>query len=279
MKIGSVSIVTPCRNAAALIARTVESVVGQTAVRSGRLRLQYLVCDGASSDGTVEVVRGIAGAAAEIFSEPDRGMYDALAKGLRRAEGEVVAYLNAGDLYAPWALDVVADVFEQNEVSWITGYQVEHNDRGQMISALLPYRYRRRLVRTGLYGVRRVLGHHIQQESTFWRRSLLETLDLERLARCRLAGDYYLWTRFARQADLRVVQSYLGGFTYHPGQQSEAIDAYNEEARSLADQPGVADYALGVLDAFAWLAPILRGRVHHANVIRYARPLRRWIAP
>src|SRR6202011_3513933 len=96
---------------------------------------QYLVCDGASTDGTLDMVRRIAGDEAEIVSEPDRGMYDALAKGLRRATGDVVAYLNAGDLYAPTALDVVADVFEQNEVSWITGCQGEHNEQGQFISS------------------------------------------------------------------------------------------------------------------------------------------------
>jgi glycosyltransferase involved in cell wall biosynthesis len=278
VKVESVTIVTPCRNAGSLIGRTVDSIMGQSAVRSGRVRLQYLVCDGASTDGTLEVVRQIAGSAAEIVSEPDRGMYDALAKGLRRATGDVVAYLNAGDLYAPTALDVVADVFEQNDVSWITGYQVEYNEKGQFISSLLPYRYRRRLIRSGLYGVRRILTHHIQQESTFWARGLVETLDFDALARCRLAGDYYLWTCFAGQADLRVVQSYLGGFAYHPGQQSQAIDAYNREARALACRPGAADLALAAFDGAAWLLPILKGRVHHRDVIRYSLTDRRWVS-
>ena len=279
MKVESVTIVTPCRNASSLIGRTVESIVGQSAVRSGRVRLQYLVCDGASTDGTLEVVRRIAGSAAEIVSEPDRGMYDALAKGLRRATGDVVAYLNAGDLYSPAALDVVADVFEQNEVSWITGYQVECNEKGQFISSLLPYRYRSRLIRSGLYGVRRILSHHIQQESTFWARGLLASIDFAALARCRLAGDYYLWTRFAGRAELRVVQSYLGGFTYHPGQQSEAIEAYNREARELAAPPRAADYLLAALDGAAWLLPVFKGRVHHRDVIRYSRTQRLWTAP
>jgi glycosyltransferase involved in cell wall biosynthesis len=278
VKVGSVTILTPCRNAGRLIGRTVESIVGQSAVRSGRLRLQYLVCDGASTDGTLDMVRRIAGDEAEIVSEPDRGMYDALAKGLRRATGDVVAYLNAGDLYAPTALDVVADVFEQNEVSWITGCQVEHNEQGQFISSRLPYRYRRRLIRAGMYGARRILPDHIQQESTFWARALLEAVDLEALARCRLAGDYYLWTCFAQRADLRTVQSYLGGFTYHAGQQSEAIDAYNAEARALGGRPSAADFTLAALDATAWHLPLFKECVHHGNVIRYSRTRQRWMA-
>ncbi len=278
MKVGSVTIVTPCRNAGALIARTAESIVGQSAVRSGRVRLQYIVCDGASTDETVDVVRSVCGSAAQIISEPDRGMYDALAKGLERATGDVVAYLNAGDLYSPTALDVVADVFEHNEIEWITGMQVEYNEKGQFISSLLPYRYRRRLIRTGMYGARRILARHIQQESTFWARRLMDTVDFEALARCRLAGDYYLWTCFARQADLHVVQSYLGGFAYHPGQKSEGIDAYNAEARGLAERPRAADYLRAVLDAAAWLVPPLRDQVHHASVVRYSRVGGCWTA-
>jgi hypothetical protein len=161
----------------------------------------------------------------------------------------------------------------------VTGYQVEYNEKGQFISSLLPYRYRRRLIRSGLYGVRRILlSHHIQQESTFWARGLLASIDLEALSRCRLAGDYYLWTRFAERADLRVVQSYLGGFTYHPGQQSEAIDAYNREARELAARPRAADYLLAAVDGAAWLLPFFKGRVHCRDVIRYSRIQRRWTA-
>src|SRR5690349_3953356 len=98
MKISSITIVTPCRNAERYIARTVESILRQTAVQSGRVKLQYIVCDGASTDGTVEVVRKMCGSEATIISEPDRGMYDALGKGLKRATGDVVAYLNAGDI-------------------------------------------------------------------------------------------------------------------------------------------------------------------------------------
>jgi len=61
----SATIVTPCLDAERLIRPTVESIMAQTAVRSGRLRLQYLVCDGGSRDRTLDVVREVCGAAAE----------------------------------------------------------------------------------------------------------------------------------------------------------------------------------------------------------------------
>jgi glycosyltransferase involved in cell wall biosynthesis len=277
MKVDAITVITPCRNAAGLVGRTAESIMAQTAVRSGRLRLQYLVCDGASTDGTVEEVRRACGEAAEIRSEPDGGMYDALAKGMARATGQVVAYLNAGDLYCPTALDVVADVFEQNDVSWICGLQVTFNDRGQFLEAVLPYRYRAALLQAGVYG-RPLLPRFVQQESTFWRRDLHDALDLQVLARHRVAGDYYLWTRFAGRARLRLVQSYLGGFSYHPGQQSEDRDGYLREVGTFTRRPRLGDRLLAAWDALAWRSEWLRRRVHHADVIQYSPEKGAWTA-
>jgi glycosyltransferase involved in cell wall biosynthesis len=275
MKVERITIVTPCFNAERFIARTAESIMAQTAVRSGRLALQYLVCDGASTDGTLEEIRRVCGAAAEILSERDHGMYDALAKGLARATGDVVAYLNAGDLYCPTALDVVADVFERNEVSWICGLQVTFNEAGQFLEGVLPYRYRPSLIQAGMYG-RPLLPRFIQQESTFWRRELHATLDLAELARWKLAGDYYLWTRFASTSRPRLVQSYLGGFAYHAGQQSEDRESYLREVRSFTRSPGVADRLLALWDAVAWRSGWLRSRVHHAEAIRYSSKRGAW---
>jgi hypothetical protein len=229
------TVVTPCFQAEAAIGPTVESILAQSALRSGRVRLQYLVCDGGSTDRTVERVRQVAGAAATVLSEPDRGMYDALAKGLRRAEGDVVSYLNAGDLYHPAAFDVVADLFETGRVRWLTGLNVNCNRRHQVIRTLLPWGYRREHVRRGVYGL--AVPEMIQQESTFWERALHRTVDFERLASCRLAGDFYLWWCFASAAELDVVDSHLGSFTQHPGQQSTDLEGYRREMRALADRP------------------------------------------
>jgi glycosyltransferase involved in cell wall biosynthesis len=77
-----ISIITPCRNAARFIGETVESVIGQTALFSGRAELEYIVCDGNSSDGTPDIVRSYGNKSIKIVSEPDAGMYDALSKGL-----------------------------------------------------------------------------------------------------------------------------------------------------------------------------------------------------
>lgn len=250
-----VTVVTPCRNAEALVARTASSIAAQTAVAAGRVVLEYLVMDGASTDRTVEIVRSICPAAV-VRSEPDRGMYDALAKGLRAATGDVVAYLNAGDAYSPTAFDVVADLFERPEVRWLTGLNVSCNERGEVVGALLPPPYRRAFLRKGAYDG--VTLPYVQQESTFWRRSLQAGIDLDELATYRLAGDAWLWSRFALEAELCVVESYLGAFTYHPGQQSERMDEYRREIARFASPLTVGERLLAWADRYAWLLPAVR---------------------
>lgn len=273
MPIASATIVTPCRDAVTRIAATAESVLGQTAVQSGRLRLQYLVCDGGSRDGTVELARRICGDRAEVRSEADAGMYHALAKGLGAATGDVVAYLNAGDVYHPAALDVVADVLEGTGARWLTGMRVTCNEKLQVTEALLPYRYRRSLLQRGLYG--RVLPF-LQQESTFWRRELLAAVDLDRLARLRLAGDFYLWRCFAGEAEPTIVEAYLGGFTVHRGQQSEQRGAYLAELESLRAPDHLGHRLLAWLEGRLWSLPAPWKKRLNPRLLRYDHAEGRW---
>ena len=89
-----ISIITICYNAASTITRTLRSVSGQTYPN-----IQYLIIDGASKDNTLELVRKLA-PEAEVYSERDKGIYDAMNKGLDRATGDYVWYVNAGDALA-----------------------------------------------------------------------------------------------------------------------------------------------------------------------------------
>lgn len=263
------TVVTPCRNAGPWIARTIRSVVDQTAVRSGRVALQYLVMDGGSSDGTVEVARREAAGAADVHSAPDRGMYDALAKGLRLARGEVVCYLNAGDLFSPTAFEVVADLFARPGVDWLTGMNVACNEQGAVVSVTVPPPFDRALLRKGAHDGR-VLPH-VQQESTFWRRSLLAGVSLEELASYDLAGDAWLWTRLAREAELVVVEAYLGGFTFHRGQRSERREEYAREVARFQARLAGGERLRAWLLQRAWLLPSpWKKRLRPGRFLRYS---------
>ena len=99
-----ITIITVCYNAEQTIPRTLRSIQAQT-----YSNIEYLVIDGASKDGTLELVQKLA-PRANVFSEPDKGIYDAMNKGLKHATGEYIWYVNAGDaLPSPstWKISLV----------------------------------------------------------------------------------------------------------------------------------------------------------------------------
>lgn len=232
-------------------------ILTQDAVVTGRVELDYVVMDGASTDGSVGVARDVAADAmgnVRVISEPDSGMYDALAKGFAVTSGDIRCYLNAGDLWLPWALDVVADVFEQRQdLSWICGYYGRFNVAGQLTDATLPFRFRRRLILAGLYD-----GLHlplVQQETTFWRDELMRLVDYQQLAELAVAGDFFLWRSFAVKYRLTVIGAVLGGWRVHPGHLGADLERYRREMRSLAPPPTMTDRVSAALERRAWALP------------------------
>ncbi len=115
-----VSVITVVRNAKAVIAQTIESVLSQPCGS-----LEYIVIDGGSSDGTVDVVRNYRDRLAYFISEPDKGIYDAMNKGLEQAHGEGHLFLNAGDHFVGTVLTdgltipSHVPVFKKNAFGWL----------------------------------------------------------------------------------------------------------------------------------------------------------------
>lgn len=225
--------------------------------------------DGGSTDETLAILEDLDGIGMTVRSSPDRGLYDAVAKGFGAAGGDLVAYLNCGDFYHPAAFDVVLDVMEQHRgIDWLTGMVVEYNERSHVVDAWTPPAFCRRLFDCGLYGTRL---EPVQQESTFWSAALLDEVDLDVLASCRLAGDFYLWKQFAARNQLYVVHSYLGGFRKHVGQLSSGLDDYRNELRRLAARrPGGFDYLLGCQAKIGKYMPLLvKKRLSGGRLLSY----------
>jgi glycosyltransferase involved in cell wall biosynthesis len=234
----------PARNAGAKLLRTLDSVLSQTSVLTGRDEVDCLILDGASNDDSLAPVEALRDPRVTILSEPDSGMYDALAKGLGRAGGDVTCYLPAGETYDPHAFSVVSEVFaEFPEIHWLTGQAVLRNAARQIVNTRLPHPYSRRFIDCGMYGTRL---YGIEQESTFWRSNLNALVDLDRLRGCELAGDYFLWKSMARRcaAALRprfaqVLQSDVPSSPYPDGLSPSARPAPHD--RSVpADAPRAA---------------------------------------
>src|ERR1700709_2771533 len=89
-----ISVVTACYNSEATISFTVESFL-----RQDHPEKEMLVIDGGSSDATLKIVESFGSSAIRIFSEPDKGVYDAMNKGFRLFEGDVVGFLNSDDTF------------------------------------------------------------------------------------------------------------------------------------------------------------------------------------
>ena len=272
-----ITIITPCLNAEKRIAETIESIIGQSAIISGRAELEFIICDGSSTDNTIDIVKSYSmdNSSIKIFSEPDTGMYDALAKGLKQTTGDIVAYLNAGDFYNRCAFDVVLDLFEQKQIRWLTGYSVYYNDKSYVLNVKLPFKYRRSFFASGLYGTKLIF---VQQESTFWDAALNQCINFDRLAEFKYAGDYYLWSRFVKECDLKIVEAYLGGFRIEKGQLSENRFAYLQEMRSLVAKPSLYQHLLATFDRVMWYAPVeIKKRFNKDGLFRYDHDLREWV--
>lgn len=106
-----ISVVTVCFNSSKTIADTIHSVASQN--QSG---VEYIVVDGASTDETLDIINRHRNHINRIISEPDRGIYDAMNKGLRLATGDVIGFLNADDVYANEnVLRKICDIMDNNK--------------------------------------------------------------------------------------------------------------------------------------------------------------------
>ncbi len=226
MSLPKLSIVTTSFNQAAYLERTIQSVLGQ-----GYPDLEYIIIDGGSTDGSQEIIRKYEKHLAYWTSEKDSGMYDGIRKGFERSTGEIMAWINSDDIYHAGAFFVVGEIFSRlPEVHWIQGIPSVIDEEGRIV---LVKNFRKWSKYHYLLGDK----DHIQQESTFWRRSLWEKAGGRLDTSLKLAGDYELWMRFFRHAKLHGVRTVLGAFRMRSKNQLslDRLDEYNREVAAVLD--------------------------------------------
>lgn len=224
-----ISVVTPSLNQGAYLEQTILSVLSQ-----GYPNLEYILMDGGSTDESLGIIRRYAPSLAHWESNPDGGQYDAVQRGLIRSHGEVMAYLNSDDLYLPWTLRVVGEIFAAfPHVEWLTTSCISAapSDGRFPIVSIRYNRSRRRFLETR--GRLLKSRNFIQQEATFWRRGLWERSGGRMDTRLKYAGDFELWARFFEHASLVTVNIPLALFRFHRRQKTSDLKDYLREAESV----------------------------------------------
>ena len=230
-----VSAVTPSFNQSAYLEQAIRSVLEQDYPD-----VEYMVMDGASTDGSVDIIRKYSSRLAYWASEKDSGQADAINKGMRRARGEIVAWLNSDDYYLPGAIKSAVTALESNpQAVMVYGNMLAVDQTGQTINQL---RYRQLTLEDLLCF--QIVG----QPAVFMRRAAFEKaggLDLN----FHFMLDHQLWIKLAAQGSMVHVNQTWSAARYHPLAKNRLKAAeFGREAFRILDW----------VENQADLAPILR---------------------
>lgn len=218
-----VSIITPSYNQAAFLEQTIQSVLGQDYPD-----LEYIIVDGGSTDGSVEIIRRYADRLAWWVSEKDRGSADGINKGLRRASGEIIAWLNSDDVYLPGAVaGAVSGLLANPDAGMVFSDVASIDAAGRRFN----------LMRYGDWGLTDLIQFRIiGQSGVFMRRSVLEAagyLDES----FHFLFDHHLWLRIGLQAGIKYIPGACwAAARYHPGAKNVAqAAAFGAEAYRILE--------------------------------------------
>lgn len=258
-----ISIVTPNYNQAKYLEETILSVLNQ-----GYPNLEYIIIDGGSTDGSVEIIKKYEDRLSYWESTPDKGMYDAIQKGFTRCTGEIMAWINSDDMYQPKSFFTVAEIFGKFErVNWLLGFPSVYDAQGRIVECPHTMRqWSKYDVYTGQY-------RWIQQESVFWRRSLWEKSGSKIDISLKYAGDFELWNRFFRFDQLYVTTAILSGFRMRDDMQLSVSqkDAYDGEIQSILSKNVYSEGEQTILDKYkkylSWMLFLSRFKIFNSKIL------------
>jgi glycosyltransferase involved in cell wall biosynthesis len=222
-----ISVVTPSFNQGRYLEAAIRSVLEQDYPN-----VEYLLMDGGSTDGSVDIIRAYAHRLAYWVSEPDGGQSAAIANGFGRATGDVLAWLNSDDIYLPGALSLVASEFDRSpSVDFVYGGRLIIDEHGQTIRSYDPP--------TLLHKYYFAFGQWIPQECAFWRRTLYDRVGgLDRTMGFSL--DFSLFTRMWSQGRFRKLDAQLGALRSHAETKSRLLsDVMWREGAAIKEASGI----------------------------------------
>ncbi|MRS02662.1 glycosyltransferase, partial [bacterium] len=213
-------IVTPSYNQAHFLEQTMRSVLDQDYPN-----LEYMVVDGGSTDGSVDLIQKYSKRIKWWVSEKDNGQAEAINKGFARASGEIIAWINSDDYYLPGAISgAIKALSEHPEVGMVFG-NVRVVDETEKVLNQLAY---------GDWGLSDLMSFRIiGQPAVFMRRAVLEKaghLDQS----YHLLLDHHLWIRMAKEGGMQYVPSLWASAHYHQDCKNLAMaSSFGTEARRI----------------------------------------------
>lgn len=244
-----VTIITPSFNQAPYLEETIQSVLNQTYPN-----IEYIIMDGGSTDGSVEIIKRHQKKLTQWVSEKDRGQTDAINKGFALAKGEILAWINSDDTLLPNAVGEAVEYLQDHPDVGLVYGDTNYIDEKSRVIGRFP------ASQTDLPRLRR--GYvHIPQQASFFRKSIWDQvgpLDPEFF----FAMDYDLWVRIAQLSGIHYLPRLWANFRLHRG--AKTIDA--------DDRCWPEMLKVHYRDGGFWFAPI----VLKYHIRKLAAPIIRW---
>jgi glycosyltransferase involved in cell wall biosynthesis len=264
------SVVTPTLEQGRFLERAILSVLDQ---RYGNL--EYLIVDGGSSDETLEVIRRYEDRIDWWVSEPDEGQTDAINKGLERASGDVIAYLNSDDYYLPGAFEKAIAALEESGAGWVAGaaINVDEHDRpgpGDEDAVWVPLPPRACEGRPGGRQWWLTSPWLVPQPSSFWRREMFDRYGpFRRDMHYGFDAEFMLRLALAGELPLLLPETRLSARVFHAAAKSADLSRTDPELEWIVElhTPGLSRRERVLL----WLHPVISrlqfltrpGRIFH----------------
>lgn len=228
-----ISIITPSFNQARFIDRTIRSVKNQ-----GQASVEHIIVDGASTDGSIEVISKSQDDLAHFISEKDDGQVDAINKGISLAKGEWIAFQNSDDIYLPGSFEAFLKAIEENpDADIIAGDQLSIDANDKIIDIWLG---------TGAsFRAQIYFAQTFHNQSCIIRRRVFEKYGLFD-ASYRFSFDREFFTRILKNKLNTVhIPKFLGGFRYHEDTKtSNLADVNLMESQKVTEKYGIFPFTI-----------------------------------
>jgi glycosyltransferase involved in cell wall biosynthesis len=240
-----ISIITPSYNSEKYIAETIESVKNQS-----YKNFEHIVIDGLSSDTTVKILHQYPHL--HWISERDNGQTDAINKGFRLANGDILAWQNADDLYFPHTFERVIDYFKNNpQVDIVYGYYDLIDSESKFICKVKPIAWNYWLFKHGRFVP--------MQPTVFWRRKVYEEIgDLDTSLHYCMDVDFF--ARVSKKFKFSLIPEFLGKFRVHENSKTHNENNHNEVYDEY-NQVMIKNFNLTVVDQIIMRLFKLRGEL------------------